>query len=86
MANAAEAAELVRTAMRGAGLDANMISAFDEANLLKLFAEEYTTSIAFQCARDEDIRACGIPRGLIGILIQGECFRKEVLLMQGEQS
>ena len=74
MDNAAEAAELVRNAMRDAGLDAGMISAFDEANLLKLYAEEYTTSIALKSARDEDLRECGIPRGLIGILFQGECF------------
>ena len=71
MANAAEA-EIVRKAMRDAGLDAERVSAFDEASLLKLFAEHFRTSIAFRSAREQDLKACGIPLGLIGVMLQGE--------------
>lgn len=71
MSSAAEA-ELVRKAMRDAGLDPEMVSAFDEANLLKLHAEGYKTSIAFRSAREQDLRACGIPLGLIGVLFRGD--------------
>ena len=73
MASAAEA-ELVRKAMHDAGLDDDRVSAFDEANLMKLYVEGYTTSIALKNAREQDLISCGIPLGLIGALFQGEHF------------
>ena len=71
MVDAAKA-ELVRKAMHDAGLDADRVSAFDEANLLKLHAKGYMTSIALKSAREQDLRDCGIPRGLISVLFQGK--------------
>ena len=59
MENAAKA-ELVRKAMRDAGLGANMVSAFNEDHLLKLHTEGYRLPITFQCARERDLSACGI--------------------------
>ena len=66
--------ELVKKAMHDAGLDADRVSAFDEVNLLKLHAEGYMTAIAFKSAREQDLRDCNIPRGLIGVLFQGKCL------------
>ena len=66
-------AELVKKAMRDAGLDDDMISALGEY-LLKLHEEGYKTSVSFKCAREQDLRKCGIPLGLIGVLFQGVCL------------
>ena len=64
-------ADTVRKAMRDAGLDENMVSAFDMPDLLNLHAGGYKTSVSFESAREQDLRSCGIPPGLIGILIRG---------------
>ena len=73
MQDDAAKAELVKKAMRDAGLDDDTISAFDK-HLLKLHEEGYQTSISFKCAREQDLRKCGIPLGLIGVLFQGVCL------------
>ena len=65
-------AELVRKAMRDAGLDDDTVSAFDEHLLLKQHGKGYKASMSFKCPRDQDLRECGIPLQLIGILLQGE--------------
>ena len=72
-------ADTVRKAMRDAGLDENMVSAFDVADLLNLHAGGYKTSVSFESAREEDLRACGIPPGLMGILFQGARVQGECL-------
>ena len=65
--------------MRDAGLDDNMVSAFDVADLLNLHAGGYKTSVSFESAREQDLRACGIPPGLIGVLIRGARIQGEHL-------
>lgn len=72
-------ADIVRAAMRDAGLDTEMISAFDEADLLKLHEGGYRSSVAFESAREQDLRACGIPRDLVGILLRGARVRGQRL-------
>ena len=74
--------EAVKKAMADAGLDDRMVSAFDKADLLKLHAGGYKTSVSFESAREQDLLACGFLPGLIGILcrgarVQGErlCYR-----------
>ena len=71
-------ADTVRKAMRDAGLDDKMVSAFDEADLLKLYAGGYKTSVSFESAREQDLRACGLPPGLIGVLIRGARVQGEL--------
>ena len=75
----AKAADTVRKAMRDAGLDDDTVSAFDEANLMKLHAGGYQTFISFKRAREKDLVKCGIPPGLIGVLCQGARVQGEHL-------
>ena len=55
--------DAVRKAMATAGLDDDMISAFGQADLLNLHTGGYKTSASFKCAREQDLKACGIPLG-----------------------
>ena len=71
MEDAASKADTVRMAMVDAGLDDKTVSAFDEADLLKLHAGGYRTSVAFERAREKDLKACGVPPDLIGVLLGG---------------
>ena len=64
-------ADTVMKAMRNAGLDENMVLAFERAVLLNLYAGGYKTSVSFESAREQDLSACGIPPGLIGVLLRG---------------
>ena len=64
-------ADTVRKAMADAGLKDKMVSAFKETDLWNLHAGGYQTSASFKSAREKDLKACGIPQGLIGILCVG---------------
>ena len=57
--------------MIDAGMDDKTVSAFDEADLLNLHAGGYRTSVAFERAREKDLKACGAPPALIGVLFGG---------------
>ena len=72
-------ADTVMKAIRDAGLEDNMVSAFEMADLLKLHAGGYRTSLSFESAREQDLTACGIPPGLIGVLFRGARVQGERL-------
>ena len=76
---AAIIADTVKKAMVDAGLGDNIVSAFDVSDLLTLHAGGFRTSISFKRVREKDLTACGIPPGLIGVLIRGARIQGEHL-------
>ena len=80
-----EDADTVRKAMAAAGLE-DAISSFNHADLLNLYAGGYRTAISFKYAREQDLKACGILPGLIGLFFRGARVQGELLIIRGDRA
>ena len=75
-----DCADVVRQAMRGAGLSDAVISEFEQADLLRLHDGGYTSAFRIKNATREDLEKSKLVQVLVGVLVNslGGERRKEL--------